>query len=358
MCPMRTILTKQCPISRALCEGTCLYAEILDKISLGIIGVDVQEQKVFYQNQQARDIFRGTIKPLDYGALSSLLLKPRPLAAVGRREWEESRSVRLGSRIIGYTSYSVSDRYYWIYVSDITEKERLSSIAEAINIMNNTGYIFSGIRHELGNPINSAKMTLQVLRKNLQKYDSGKVEEYLEQALGEMDRAEYILKALKSFGLYEKLRLEDVSMSSFTDKLVEMISRDFIEKGIQIKTIYRTGRETGYADPRALQQVMLNLLTNAADALAEQALPQISISVSDLDARVNIKVHDNGRGMSASELKNLFKPFYTTKDHGTGLGMIIVKNMLAKMKGTIEVESYENSGTTVILSLPRGRNRE
>jgi len=351
---MNTIENKQCPISQTACEGACVYAEILEKITLGIIGVDMDRQKIFYQNQQARDIFRGTIKPLDYGAISSLLLTRDSLPTVPQ-ERGESKAVRLGTRMIGYTMYRVSERYYWVYVSDITEKERLNSIAEAINIMNNTGYIFSGIRHELGNPVNSVKMALQVLKKNLQKFGPEKIDEYLEQALSEVDRAEYMLKALKNFNMFERLHLDDVRMKPFMDKVLGMITRDFQDKGIHIRTLFKTGDETGYVDPRALQQIMVNLLTNASDALVRTDNPQISISVSDFDERVVIKVHDNGAGMAKRELKNLFKPFYTTKENGTGLGLIIVKNMLAKMKGTIEVESYEGSGTTVMLTLPRGR---
>jgi hypothetical protein len=68
--------------------------------------------------------------------------------------------LRIGKQFIGYTIYLISEVYFWVYVSDITEKVRLNAIAEAVNTMNNLGYIFSGIRHELGNPINSIKTTM------------------------------------------------------------------------------------------------------------------------------------------------------------------------------------------------------
>src|SRR3970282_1845245 len=88
------------------------------------------------------------------------------------------------------------------YVSirrDVTDKLRFESIAEAVNTMNSIGYVFSGIRHEIGNPLNSIKMTLNVLKKNLDKYGKDHILEYIDRALSESARIEYLLKSLKNF---------------------------------------------------------------------------------------------------------------------------------------------------------------
>ncbi|HWR73319.1 MAG TPA: HAMP domain-containing sensor histidine kinase, partial [Nitrospirota bacterium] len=127
-------------------------------------------------------------------------------------------------------------------------------------------------------------------------------------------------------------------------------------KNIAIKTDLSPEASWAYADPRALQHALLNILANAADALEGREAPAISIKVMKANGRIHIHIADNGSGMSETQQKDLFKPFYTSKNHGTGLGLVIVKKMLAKMSGTIEVTSVQDRGTTVDIALPEGRD--
>ena len=112
----------------------------------------------------------------------------------------------------------------------------------------------------------------------------------------------------------------------------------------------------GVTDPRALHHVFLNLLTNAADALNETEDPCIEIKLKTSEGLVCIDVVDNGCGMDRDELENLFKPFYTSKQNGTGLGLVIVKKMLAKMQSTIKIKSRKRFGTRVMLFIPEANN--
>ena len=73
---------------------------------------------------------------------------------------------------------------------------------------------------------------------------------------------------------------------------------------------------------------------------------------------VEIKVDDNGRGISEADQKNLFRPFFTSKQHGTGLGLVIVRKMMRKMNGRINITSYKNCGATVTIALPEGDGDE
>ncbi len=342
---------KACPISKTPCLGECIYANILDDISLGIIGFDISKKEVFFQNKLAVEIFRGMIKPKDYEALASLLLSDIEIPLL-TATLMEPRSLRYGNRFLGYTIYLISDTYLWVYVSDITEKTRLQAIAEAVNTMDNLGYIFSGIRHELGNPINSIKTTLAVCKKNLATYSKEAVNEFLDRMLSDIGRVEILLKDLKNFSMYENPECREVHIASFMNNLLAMVERDFSQKKIRIKTFYRPDAEYGLFDPRALQHVMLNVLTNASDALHNVESPEISISTLRSDHRIIIRIRDNGCGMPDEQKKHLFQPFSTTKSHGTGLGLVIVKKMMFKMNGTIEIESWENAGTMILLSLP------
>jgi C4-dicarboxylate-specific signal transduction histidine kinase len=262
--------------------------------------------------------------------------------------------VQYGKKFIGYTVYRIADHYLWIYASDVTEKMRLDAIAESVNTMNNLGYIFSGIRHELGNPVNSMKTTITVLKNNIRNYTSDMVVEYIDRVMSDIHRVEYLLKELKTFSMFEHPEIRNVDMVAFMKDLFTMVERDFEPRGIRFKMIFRPEVGYGHVDPRAFQQVMLNILTNAADALEGRGSPEIAVTMFKSAGRILVKVKDNGCGMTGEYQKNLFKPFTTSKTNGTGLGLVIAKKMMSKMDGTVEVEGKENLGTVVTLNLPEG----
>jgi PAS domain S-box-containing protein len=243
------------------------------------------------------------------------------------------------------------------YVSvrrDVTDKLRLESIAESVNTMDNIGYVFSGVRHEIGNPINSINAILTVLRSKLDALSTESVRGYLDRTIEQIARVEYILRSLKSFNLYETQELQNVSVTDFFESFLPLVKGDFSKRGTGLETVLDDGAAWAYTDPRALQQVLLNIITNAADAVIGRAGPKVTLSVRQSEGMVRIRVQDNGCGIPEEKMKDVFKPFFTTKQHGTGLGLVIVKKMLARMQGTIEIASRKDEGTTVEISIPPG----
>ena len=246
----------------------------------------------------------------------------------------------------------------YVYLKrDVTDKLRLESIAESINTMDNIGYVFSGVRHEIGNPINSINLILGILRAKLETLSPEAVKDYLGRMTEQINRVEYILRSLKSFNLYETQEPQTIPVSSFMENFLLLVTDDFRKKNIAIETVIEPG-VTASADPRALQQVLLNIVTNAADALSGLRDPRITMNVSRSGPMVSIRVQDNGCGISEEKLKNIFKPFYTTKTTGTGLGLVIVKKMLARMNGTIDIESAKDAGTIVNIAIPERTHEE
>ncbi len=247
------------------------------------------------------------------------------------------------------------------YVSikrDVTEKIKLESVAQAVDTMNNIGYIFSGVRHEIGNPVNNIEMILESLRLKLEKIEKPAIRNYIDRSLHEVAKVEYLLRSLKNFNLYEKLDLQNIRLPDFMEKFLALVSEDFKAKGIGITVSVDPEADLCYADSRALHQVLLNILTNASDALEGRENPSVAISVSKKYNRIHIRVADNGCGMEEDRQKDLFKPFYTTKARGTGLGLVIAKKMLAMMNGDIEITSHKDVGTTVDIDVPEGRTEE
>ncbi|MCX5871383.1 MAG: ATP-binding protein [Deltaproteobacteria bacterium] len=236
---------------------------------------------------------------------------------------------------------------------NITEKKRLESIVEAANLMDNIGFIFSSIRHELGNPINSIKVSLSVLDSNLELYDKNDIKRFVNRSLSDIGRVEYLLKTLKNFSIFERPIIEKTDMTTLLNKFITLITTELQQKRIKLTANIPKEPKFGLIDPRAFQQVLLNLIANAADSLIETSHKKISLSMlTEENGQINIIISDNGCGISDDEQTNLFKPFFTTKPQGTGLGLVIVKKMLAKMNCSIYINSKNNMGTKVLIIIP------
>ncbi len=239
-----------------------------------------------------------------------------------------------------------------IFKSDDTEKKRLESIAEAANLMDNTGFVFSGIRHELGNPLNSLKMAISVLRKQFTVFAPEQVEEFLDRSMKEIIRMEYLLYSMKNFNIHEEQVLVSVDLRTFLEHFTWMHSKDMERKGIRLTCTIVTEGE-GMVDERALHQVLLNLLTNAVNALEGVDKARITIYlVKKTKGFLQIRFEDNGCGFSEEDVSELFRPFYTTSAKGTGLGLTIVRKMLTAMNCTIKVAENQTDGACFVITIP------
>lgn len=340
--------------SRGNTLNDSLYASIMETIDLGIVILGVKNHELLFKNKFATEIFQQNQNLLEYHNLLSLLLTEfdnKPEDAVFGKNY----TLRFKNRLLGYTPYMIADSYIWIIIRDITERSRLESIAEAVNSMDNISYVFSGIRHELGNPINSIKMTLSVLKRNLSEYSPTAVEKFVDRAMTEISRVEFLLQALKSFSIFENPEIQDVKIDDFLTRFIALVSNDLRESGISVSKNVESKVTTLSADPRLLHQVMLNLITNASDALSGKEHRKIGIRVARQDGLIAIIVEDNGCGMSEEAQANLFKPFYTTKTRGTGLGLMITLKMVTLMKGNMEIKSAKDRGTRVTVIIPESR---
>jgi signal transduction histidine kinase len=231
----------------------------------------------------------------------------------------------------------------------VTKERRLEALAEAVESMNSLGYVFSAVRHELGNPVNSVKMALTVLRANLSRFGLHQVEQYLDRSLSELGRVEDLLSSLKSYSLYEDVSPGPLLLDRFVSDFVRVFGDDYRRRGIDLSLEAGVGDLTVFADPRALRQILLNLVANAVEAVAENERPVVRLVTAPSAGGASLRVIDNGCGMTDEVLKNLFKPFHTTKAKGTGLGLVISSKMMARMEGLIDVDSRTGNGTILTL---------
>ena len=239
-----------------------------------------------------------------------------------------------------------------LLLSDVTEIRRMESVVEAANLMDKLGAVFSGIRHELVNPVNSLKMALTVLQLKLQECDREVIAGFVAGCLEDVGRLEYLLTALKNYSLFERPSLEPVELGAFFERFTPLVRDEFSRRRIALQVNGVAAAGPVLADPRALHHVLLNLLTNAMDAIGDRCRGLVAVSAARCGNWLEIRVEDNGCGISKEELAMLFRPFLTSKEQGTGLGLVIANRIVSRMNGRLEVSSSKGVGTTFTIALP------
>lgn len=244
-----------------------------------------------------------------------------------------------------------------VIARDVTDVERLQSIADSVNLSDNLGHFLSGIRHELGNPVNSIKTALTVLRSNLETFGPLKVHDYLQRVLGEVERIEFLLSSLRSFSRHESVTLHRIELPVLLREVVALVQPSVRDSGVTL-VVEPPPAVSVIADERALYQILLNLVSNAIEAPRDHGDKVIRVETMARSEYVDIAVVDNGRGMTADELDNALRPFFTTKRTGTGLGLVIANRLAANQGGRLRLLSTPGEGTRAVVSLARAPQRE
>lgn len=299
--------------------------------------------------------FDALLDTLDFCPTKILrhLLKGRP--------WSAERVVQQGAfeRTLGFRVSALLDEHQRldgcvVAIRDLTERKRLDAAAAGLNLSENAAFLFSGIRHELGNPVNSVKSALTVLKSNIGKFPPEKTNDYLSRMLSEIERIEYLLTSLRSYNQLEKPSNRRLDLREHLERAFELLRRDCERQGV----VLQTGCEAGLyvqADPRALDQVFINLVTNAVDAMTAAGLSGVvAITARAIGEEVEIAVSDTGPGIDPKDQRAIFEPFVTTKAHGTGMGLVIVRSLVAGMGGAITMKSESGKGTIFRIRLAQG----
>ncbi len=182
--------------------------------------------------------------------------------------------------------------------------------------------------------------------------------EYARVALEELQRVERSVSHLLRFARDEEMGISDLCMSEVLDSALETFGDRLERTGIALERhIDCQGAMRG--DAEKLRRVMINLVGNAIDALAEGGVtdPRIEVAMGEnlAGTEVWVRVKDNGPGIDAEAQRKLFSPFYTSKAGGTGLGLAICRKLVDAHGGSIEVTSAPGSGAEFLLTFPKTR---
>jgi signal transduction histidine kinase len=329
------------------------WLELLENIDLGVIAFTAREKHILFQNRTMQKFIPALGS--DFSQLEKLFLVDPMIIATGK---PSQHQLRLNEKTIGFTIYPQVNGLQWILASEISEKTYAQKIAENTKLFDMLDYTFFNLTHELGNPVNSIKMTLEVLINNFDKYSEATRREYLDNLHGEVNRLEELLKSIKSVNMYENLTIRVTDIRALLKNLLQLLDHEITGKHIAVDLACPQPQLRCQSDPRALHQVLLNIIGNAINALAEKKEPRLSIRVEAAGPHVHVVIRDNGCGIADDKKNELFLPFFTTKPRGIGLGLTIAKKLLTQMNGAIEITSQHRQGTVVLISLPQASGHE
>jgi PAS domain S-box-containing protein len=243
---------------------------------------------------------------------------------------------------------------YVLVIEDITEKKKIEEDLFRTTKHASIGRLAAGVSHEIGNPLASISSLVQELR-------SEDLSPFVSESLGtintHIDRIARIVRSLGDFARLYPRQKEMASLKEILENTVNLVKYDKNFKKINIKTDIRKVPIVKI-DPDQMQQVFLNLLLNARDAMPDGG--ELTISISQNNGFAETVFSDSGPGIDYEVRDKLFDPFFTTKGprQGTGLGLSICYSIIKDHGGRIEVDSVKGHGTSFIIRIPCKESRD
>jgi C4-dicarboxylate-specific signal transduction histidine kinase len=218
------------------------------------------------------------------------------------------------------------------------------------------GELTTGVAHELNNPLNNIGLYVGnvIDRIRLGEDNTEPLVGDLEKAMEQVRKATEIISHLRTFGRAARVSIELVDVDDVIERSLLLVHEQLRLRGIEVELELCPDELLVLANPIQLEQVFINLLTNARDALADSKRKTIRIASNREEERIGIAFSDTGPGIPRELQQRIFDPFFTTKEvgTGTGLGLSITYSILKEYGGDISVASRPGEGATFVIELP------
>lgn len=277
-----------------------------------------------------------------------------------RSKWEE---VLHGKKITGEFRYRTPDGYvreieysceknivdhlHVTILKDITDQKLTEQKLLKAETLNVVGELAAGVAHEIRNPLTSLKGFVQLIQNQTDDFN-----QYLSIILSEVDRIEHIIKEFLVLSKSNSQNFEMACVADIIRDTVDLLNTQAIMKNIEIKTEIADQLPLVFCDPMQLKQVFINFVKNAIEASSIGDCVEVKMNLCEKKECVKIQIRDYGCGMDEIVLKKIGKPFFTTKDEGTGLGLMVSTNIIKHHNGKLDVKSKKGKGTDFIISIP------
>ncbi|HTD00735.1 MAG TPA: ATP-binding protein, partial [Chthoniobacterales bacterium] len=240
-----------------------------------------------------------------------------------------------------------------IILRDITESRRTEQQTIESERLNALTLLAAGVAHEIGNPLNSLNIHLQLIEREARKLDGAKgaeLQESVEVARAEINRLDSIITQFLRAIRPTRPQLRPENINTIVEEAVRFFALEIKDRDIVVEQELRSDLPLLELDRDQMKQAFYNVIKNSFEAMKSHGILRIR---TDLDeSHVIVRFTDTGGGISAENLSRVFEPYFTTKTSGTGLGLLIVRRIVREHGGELSIESSEGKGLTLTIRLP------
>ncbi|MGI8385562.1 PAS domain-containing sensor histidine kinase [Robertmurraya sp. P23] len=233
---------------------------------------------------------------------------------------------------------------------DVTEKLEMEANLHKSDTLSVIGQLAAGVAHEIRNPMTALKGFIQLLEDS----SEGKHPMYFDVISTELNRIDAIINEFLILAKPQAIKFVEHSITQIMSETVNLLSAQAVLYNVQFLLHYDDDLPTLICEPNQLKKVFINMIKNGIEVMPSGGFITISMNPTT-DNRIHISIKDEGYGIPEEKLKKLGQPFYTTKERGTGLGLMVSYRIIEEHEGTIKVESEVGKGTVFHVYLPVGK---
>lgn len=259
---------------------------------------------------------------------------------------ENGEKVKVSGVVFDVTEKKESEQRIKEMENDIQHAERIKLVGE----------LAASVAHEIRNPLTTVKGFLQLFHKHKEIPKDSKF--FIQLSLDELDRANNIISDYLSLGKSAETNVEEINLIQELQNIIDSVSSFALLHKVELTFQYDTEYLNINLNRGNIRQVLLNIIKNGIEASSSSSNGNVNVRITNKKYITSIEVTDNGVGMTPEEVGRLGLPFYSTKEKGTGLGMMVCYKIIDSMKGNIQVQSEKGKGTSFSIILPKEKLKD
>ncbi|MCX7569017.1 PAS domain S-box protein [Tumebacillus sp. DT12] len=306
-----------------------------------VLGYDLS----YFQGLRSLELVHSEDVQLMKETWQQMILASLPVSSEFRYRHQNGEYVTLESRGMAVVREDGTMDSMVIVSRDVTERKRTEELLRNSEKQRVIGELAAGVAHEIRNPLTALRGFVQLFQQGSAGHPS-----YYQVMLDELDRINFIVSELLLLAKPQAVHLQERDLTVLLRNVLMLVDTQAIMNNVQILTEFEEGLPLIVCEENQLKQVFINLLKNAIEAMPEGGDVKVQVRRQDED-HLLIRVTDKGCGIPEDLIPRLGEPFYTTKEKGTGLGLMVSYKIIQYHQGEIEIESGPD-GTTIDVILP------
>jgi nitrogen fixation/metabolism regulation signal transduction histidine kinase len=342
-----------------LAEERRFHANIVASLEAGVMVVD-GARRLVSANPAARALFG-----LEADAIGRAVARTELVAGLadeGSRRALESAldQVRAGGPPVGLAELPFGERLVTVSVSPLAEGQALVLATDVTSEVRTNrrliqserlaavGKLAAQVAHEIRNPLSSIALNTELLEEEVG--DKGEARAILSAVQREVERLTAITEEYLRYARLPRPRLRRGELNDVLRELCGFMNEELSAQGVALETDLSGELPPVRADERQLRQAFLNVMKNSQGAMGKGG--RLAISTRPVSAGVEVRISDTGEGIAPEHLEQVFEPFFSTKEEGTGLGLAVTRQIVEEHGGSVRIESERGKGTTLTVTLP------